>query len=165
VAVVEEQLGTKVADELERLGVNYRIFPCEPDYADTEALISKYGFARDQIVNTIIVAGKGERFVACVVLATSKVDVNRKVCQLLGVKRATFAASEQTARLTGMMIGGVTVFGLPDGLPIYVDQRVMEPDEILLGSGTRSSKILLHPEELRKIPNIRVVPQLGILRT
>lgn len=159
-----ELLDAKVADQLERLNVNYRIFPCEPDYADTEGLIEKYGFVRDQIVNTIIVVGKGEKFAACVVLATSKVDVNKKVCQLLGVKRATFAAAERTAQLTGMMIGGVTVFGLPDGLLIYVDQRVMQPEEILLGSGTRSSKILLHPDELRKIPNIRVVPRLGILR-
>jgi prolyl-tRNA editing enzyme YbaK/EbsC (Cys-tRNA(Pro) deacylase) len=157
-------LDSKVAEQLERLNVNYRVFPCEPDYADTEGLIGKYGFVRDQIVNTIIVAGKGEKFAVCVVLATCKVDVNKKVCQLLGVKRATFAASGQTAEMTGMMIGGVTVFGLPDGLPIYVDQRVMQPDEILIGGGNRSGKILLHPEELRKLPNMEVVSQLGILR-
>jgi prolyl-tRNA editing enzyme YbaK/EbsC (Cys-tRNA(Pro) deacylase) len=157
-------LDSKVADQLERLKVIYRVFPCEPEYADTEGLIEQYGFVREQIVNTIIVVGKGEKYAACVVLATCKVDVNKKACQLLGVKRATFAAAEQTAQMTGMMIGGVTIFGLPDDLPIYVDQRVMQPEEILLGGGNRSSKILLHPEELRKLPNMRVTPQLGILR-
>jgi prolyl-tRNA editing enzyme YbaK/EbsC (Cys-tRNA(Pro) deacylase) len=157
-------LDAKVASHLERLDVNYRTFPCEPDYADTEGLIEKYGFALDWIINCIIVVGKGERYAACVVLATCKIDVNKRVCQLLGVKRATFAGAESTTQLTGMMIGGVTVFGLPGDWPIYVDERVMQPDEILLGGGNRSCKILLHPRELYKLPNVTVVAQLGILR-
>jgi prolyl-tRNA editing enzyme YbaK/EbsC (Cys-tRNA(Pro) deacylase) len=160
-------LDPKVANGLQQYGLIYDIFPCEPEYADTVELMEHYGFTREEIVNTILVAGKAEptRFAACVVLATCKVDVNKKVCQLLGVKRATFAAPEQTAQLTGMMIGGVTVFGLPDNLPVFIDEAVMDRPKILLGGGNRSSKLLLHPRELRKLPNLIIVPGLGMSRS
>ena len=68
---------------------------------------------------------------------------------------------EETKTLTGMLIGGVTVFALPDGLPVYVDERVMGPAWIIVGGGGRSTKIKLAPEALRRLPNVVVVPGLA----
>lgn len=161
---MQDILDLKVTSCLNQLNVNYRVFPCAPIYADTEGLIEQYGFAREQIVNCIIVVGKGQKYAACIVLATCKIDVNKMVCQLLGVKRATFASAEHIMQLTGMMLGGVTAFGLPELWPIYIDRRVMQVNEILLGGGNRSGKVLLHPRELRKLKNSIIVPELGVLR-
>src|SRR5215218_5885751 len=108
---------------LDALGVPYEIFPCDPDLADTATFCAAYGYAPEDSANTILVVGKAEppRFVACVVLATTRLDVNRVVRQRLGVRRASFASQEDTRAVTGMAIGGVTVFGLPADLPIWVD--------------------------------------------
>jgi len=141
----------------------YEVLPCDPDLADTAAFCAHYGFAVEQAANTILVASKKvapPKYAACVVLGTTRLDVNKKVSELLGVKRLSFADEETTIDLTGMMIGGVTAFGIGD-LPIYVDSAVMEQDRVVMGGGNRSSKLLLNPNELTKLPNVVVVEGLA----
>src|SRR5215210_1288600 len=138
---------------LDALGVPYEIFPCDPDLADTAAFCEAYGFAPEDSANTILVIGQSNppKYAACVVLATTRLDVNRAVQQKLGV-RASFAPSDATRELTGMESGGVTVFGLPEGMPIWVDSRVMARGRIVLGGGSRSCKVLGAPAILEALP-------------
>ncbi|HZM64117.1 MAG TPA: YbaK/EbsC family protein [Candidatus Saccharimonadales bacterium] len=159
-------LPENVKQTLDKYKVEHIVFPCDPEFADTDPLIEKYGYPREQIANTIIVVGRSEprTYIACVVLATHKVDVNKRVRKLLSVKSASFASSEQTVELTGMMIGGVTVFGLPETLPIWVDSEVFKCKEIMVGGGNRSTKVLLDPKELMKLPSVQEVSELGIRR-
>lgn len=136
----------------------FEILPCSPELADTAEFCSHYGIAADEACNTILVAVKStpRRYVACLVRADTKLDVNRKVSDLVGVKRVSFASGDETVELTGMMIGGVTVIGLPEEMPLYIDQRVVERPSIVIGGGNRSSKIRLAPSELLKLPNASV---------
>lgn len=153
----------RVHDVLASLGVPYEIVACDPELADTAAFCAHYGYAMEDSANTILVAGKGDpvRFVACVVLATNRLDVNGLVRRRLGVKKASFADREQTMGLTGMAIGGVTAIGLPDDVPLWIDSRVVERPRIVLGGGDRSSKILAPPGLLLALPNAEVVESLA----
>jgi prolyl-tRNA editing enzyme YbaK/EbsC (Cys-tRNA(Pro) deacylase) len=150
--------------ELENLGVPYEIIPCDPALADTAAFCAAYGYALEESANTIVVIGKSEppRYAACVVLANTRLDVNRVVRQRLGTRKTSFASADDTRALTGMEIGGVTVFGLPADLPIWVDGRVMERERIILGGGDRSSKVSASPAILLKLPNVEVVEGLAM---
>jgi prolyl-tRNA editing enzyme YbaK/EbsC (Cys-tRNA(Pro) deacylase) len=87
--------------------------------------------------------------------------VNHTVARLMGMKRLSFATAEETRALTGMLMGGVTVFALPENLPLYIDSAVMEPDWIIVGGGSRSSKIKIAPSALERLPNASVVGGLG----
>jgi prolyl-tRNA editing enzyme YbaK/EbsC (Cys-tRNA(Pro) deacylase) len=150
-------------EHVARLGVPYELFPCDPALADTAAFCAAYGFAQEDSANTIVVIGKSTPpvYAACVVLATTRLDVNRTVRDRLGTRKASFAPSEETQALTGMTIGGVTVFGLPPDLPILVDARVMARERIVLGGGSRSWKVIAGPEILRALPNVSVVDGLA----
>ena len=151
---------------IDSLGADYEIVPCDPDLADTAAFCAHYGYRMEDSANTIVVVGKSDppRYVACVVLADTKLDVNRAVKQRIGVRRVSFASAEETKALTGMMIGGVTVFGLPPELPIWVDERVMGRSQIILGGGSRSWKVLAPPEILRRLDNGEVSADLARAR-
>ena len=153
----------KVIDVLDGLGVPYEMIAIDPAYADTAQFCERYGFGMEQSGNTIIVASKKEprQYAACVVKATRRLDVNHTVKKLMGVPRLSFATAEETMALTGMMIGGVTVFALPPELPIYVDETLMDLPWIILGGGSRSCKIKVSPEIFRKIPAAVVVPGLS----
>ena len=97
--------------------VAHEVLPCDPDLADTAAFCAHYGFAIEQAANTILVASKKvvpPKYAACVVLGTTRLDVNKKVSELLAVKPLSFADEETTMKLTGMMLGGVTAFGIGD---------------------------------------------------
>ena len=148
---------------LEPLGIAYELFACDPDLADTAAFCAAYGFAPEDSANTILVIGKSDppRHAACVVLAPNRLDVNRTVRERLGTRKASFAPAESTREITGMEIGGVTVFGLPAELPIWVDARVMGRERIVVGGGSRSWKVLLAPADLLRIPGTTVVEGLA----
>lgn len=141
----------------------YELFPCDPALADTAAFCAAYGFALEDSANTIVVVGKSNPpvYAACVVLATHRLDVNRAVRARLGTRKASFASPDETRALTGHEIGGVTVFGLPDGLPILVDASVMGRERIVLGGGSRSWKVLAPPALLLTLPNVEVVDGLA----
>jgi prolyl-tRNA editing enzyme YbaK/EbsC (Cys-tRNA(Pro) deacylase) len=150
----------RVVAVLDGLGVPYELQAIDPAFADTAAYCERYGVPLDHAANTIIVASKKEprRYAACVVKATSRLDVNHAVRRLLDASRVSFASADETRALTGMLIGGVTVFALPAELPVYVDDKVMALDWAILGSGSRSSKVRVSPEVLRRLPGAQVVP-------
>lgn len=148
---------------LDPLGEPYELFSCDPALADTAAFCAAYGFSPEDSANTIVVIGKADppRFAACVTLAPYRLDVNHVVAGRLGTRKASFAPAEATAELTGMQMGGVTVFGLPRDLPIWVDARVIVRERIVLGGGSRSWKVIAAPSILRKVPNVDVVDGLA----
>lgn len=148
---------------LEPLAVPYELFPCDPALADTAQFCAAYGFAPGESANTIVVVGKADprRYAACIVLATHRLDVNRAVRDRLGTRKASFAAADETREITGMEIGGVTPFGLPDDLAVWIDADVMALPRVVLGGGSRSWKVIASPEILTRLPTAVVVEGLA----
>jgi prolyl-tRNA editing enzyme YbaK/EbsC (Cys-tRNA(Pro) deacylase) len=140
----------------------YELFACDPDLADTANFCAHYGFAMEDSANTIVVVGKGAEpvYAACVVLATHRLDVNRMIKQRFG-RKSSFASPEETKAITGHEIGGVTVFGLPPDLPVWIDAAVMERDRIVLGGGSRSWKVIAPASILLTLPGATVVEGLA----
>ena len=155
-----------VAERLGSLGVAFEVMDCDPALADTAAFVEAYGVPPERSANTILVASKGAEptFAACVLLATTSLDVNNVVRREMGVRKASFAAADPVRALTGMEIGGVTPFGLPEHVPVLVDSRVMEAPWIILGGGNRSSKLRVAPATLASLPSVRVVESLASVR-
>jgi len=148
----------------ERIGGLFEVIPCDPAYADTAAFCAQYGYPADRAANTIVVASKKEpkQYAACVVLATTRLDVNHAVRDLLGVTKVSFATPEEMSTLTGMKVGGVTAFGLPEDLPLYVDSRVLDLDWIILGTGGRNGKIRVSPQVFHRMPGVKVVEGMAL---
>ena len=142
-----------VVAALGNLSVPYEQIEIDPAFADTAAFCDKYGYPVERSCNTIIVASKKEpkKFVACVVLAHTRLDVNKRVTKLMRVSKASFATAEEMMALTGMQVGGVTPFSLPSGVPLYVDDRIMALDWVILGGGGRRLKIKTSPEVFHKL--------------
>ena len=153
----------RVREALARLPVASEIITCDPEKADTAVFCEHYGYAPEDSANTILVAAKtGEkRVVACVLLADSRLDVNRVVRKRLESRRVSFASSDQTRELTGMEIGGVTPLALPEQIPVWVDARVMTRERIVLGAGSRDAKIIVSPEVFQHLENVLVIDDLA----
>jgi len=98
----------------------------------------------------------------CLVLATSRLDVNKAVRKRLGTKKASFASADATAELTGMTIGGVTPFAAPATIPIWVDAAVMTRDRIIVGGGSRRCKVVGPPAMLVELAGVEVVDDLAL---
>src|SRR5690348_7251599 len=123
----------------------------DPELADTAAFCAAYDVRLDVSANCVVVAAKrgGDvRYAACMVLATTRADVNGVVRRHLEARKASFAAMDDAVRLTGMEYGGITPIGLPAGWPLLVDSAVVTAGLVIVGSGIRGSKIELPGEAL-----------------
>ena len=153
----------KVAAALAALGVTFETLTIDPEFADTAAFCEKYGYELGVSANTIVIGTRREprQYCACVVLANTRLDVNHAVRDLMGTRRLSFASAADTVKITGMELGGVTVFALPDGLPLYVDARIMESEFVILGGGDRSTKIKISPTVFDRMSQARVIEGLA----
>lgn len=136
----------------------------DPDLADTAALCEAYATPVEVSANCVVVTGKragDERWAACLVLATTRADVNGLVRRHLDVRKASFAPREEAVGRTGMEFGGITPIGLPDGWALLVDPAVAALPWALIGSGVRRSKLLAPGELLAQLPGAVVVEGLG----
>jgi prolyl-tRNA editing enzyme YbaK/EbsC (Cys-tRNA(Pro) deacylase) len=160
-------LSATARDMLERLDLLGRVGVVEidPAVSDTAATQQEFGLDGDMLANCVVVGGKregAERLAACVVLATTRADVNGTVRRYLDVRKASFLAMERAVELTGMEYGGITPVGLPAGWPVLVDSRVTRCPAVVIGSGVRRSKILLPGPVLAELPHATVLEGLGI---
>lgn len=145
-------------------GDEWEALACAPELADTATFCAHYGVALEDSANAILVRAKsGEpRTVACVLLAHTRLDVNHTVRKRLGARRVSFASAEHTREQTGMEIGGVTPFGLPETMEIWIDSRVMDRERVVLGAGVRSAKLRVAPAALLALPGAAVVDGLAL---
>ena len=95
---------------------------------------------------------------------SSRLDTNKVARKKLGVRRLSFATPEQTIEMTGMKLGGVTPIGVPLSLPVWIDTRVMDCENIILGGGNRTSKLILAPDQLLTLPNAETVDDLALIK-
>ena len=136
----------------------------DPELADTAAFCGRYDVALSESANCVVVTGRrdGEaRFAACVVLATTRADVNGVVRRQLDVRKASFAAVDLAVAQTGMEYGGITPIGLPAHWPVFVDAAVAGAPRIVVGSGVRRSKLSLPGMLLGRLPGALVLDGLG----
>jgi prolyl-tRNA editing enzyme YbaK/EbsC (Cys-tRNA(Pro) deacylase) len=136
----------------------------DPDAADTAAFTERYGVPLEESANCVVIAGKRDglqRHLACVVLATTRADVNGVARRRLDVRKASFMPMDEAVAGTGMEYGGITPIGLPPGWPVLVDAAVAAAESVVIGSGVRRSKLRLPGEVLAGLPGIEVVDGLG----
>jgi prolyl-tRNA editing enzyme YbaK/EbsC (Cys-tRNA(Pro) deacylase) len=159
-------LEASVRAVLDGIGVPYEWMPCDPDFADTAAFCERYGVSPDVSANTIVVASRRgpQLYCACVALATTRLDVNSTVRRLMGAPKASFAGAEETVELTGMRIGGVAPFGLPEEMPLYVDAAVLQRDQVVTGAGSRNAKVRIDPQALLMLRNAERIEGLAAPR-
>ncbi len=136
----------------------------DPDLADTADFCARYGVELADSANCVVIAGRrGEvtRYAACMVLATTRADVNTVVRKRLEARKASFAAMDDAVSMTGMEYGGITPLGLPGEWPVLVDAAVLEREVVVIGSGLRRSKVALPAAVLAELPTAEVVAGLA----
>jgi prolyl-tRNA editing enzyme YbaK/EbsC (Cys-tRNA(Pro) deacylase) len=156
------QLLTKLPNN-EEVGVT----EIDPSLSDTASFCEKYNIAPDITANCVIVEakrGESKKLAACVVLATTRADVNGLVRRTLDARKASFAPMETAVQESGMEYGAINPIGLPEGWPILIDSRIVELPAVVIGSGVRKSKIILPGKILATLPNAQVIEGLGQVR-
>jgi prolyl-tRNA editing enzyme YbaK/EbsC (Cys-tRNA(Pro) deacylase) len=159
-----ELLGAPVAAALPSLPGPAWVAAIDDDLADTAAFTEAYGVPPAASANCVVVAARraGQTtLAACVVLATTRADVNGLVRRHLDARKASFAPQDVAVAESGMAYGGITPVGLPEGWPVLVDAAVARAEFVVIGSGTRGSKLAVPGSLLARLPGAQVIEGLG----
>ena len=157
-------LGAPVAAALAQLDGAAWVAESDDDLADTAAFSEAYGVPLETSANCVVVAARraGQTsLAACVVLATTRADVNGLVRRHLDARKASFAPQDVAVAESGMAVGGITPVGLPAGWPVLVDPAAAAADLVVIGSGTRGSKLAVPGAVLAALPAAEVLEGLG----
>jgi prolyl-tRNA editing enzyme YbaK/EbsC (Cys-tRNA(Pro) deacylase) len=157
-------LGARVAAALPAAPGPVWVAEIDPGLADTAAFTEAYGVPSEASANCVVVAARraGEtRLAACVVLATTRADVNGLVRRHLDARKASFAPQDVAVTTTGMAFGGITPIGLPAEIPVLVDAAVAAAEWLVIGSGIRGSKLAVSGATLAGLPGAVVLEELG----
>lgn len=160
----ETPIERSVLEHLAAVGAEFTAVRIDPAFANTAEFCKRYGYSMAASANCIVVAAKtGHRgHAACLVQATRRLDVNGTVRRLLGVRKASFAPAAQTTELTGMLPDGVTPFGLPADLPLFIDAGVMALPKVIVGGGSRALKIEVATAAFTVMPQAQIVEGLSL---
>jgi prolyl-tRNA editing enzyme YbaK/EbsC (Cys-tRNA(Pro) deacylase) len=153
-----DRLEARVLDIARELDPDVEVIRIDPDLADTTAFCAHYGYSQVESGNCIVVRSKtGElRYAACLVQATRQLDLNRHARVLVGARKASFAAQDESVERTRMVPGGITPIGLPENLPVFVDAPIMALDRVIVGGGSRGLKLRLRPKSLEALAQVTV---------
>ena len=137
----------------------------DPALADTAAFCERYGVSPTESANCVVIAGKrggNTMYAACMILATTRADVNGLVRRHLDARKASFAPVDAVTAATDMEYGGITPVGLPADWPVLVDEVVAKTGSVVIGSGIRGSKLRLPGRLVASLPSAQVLPGLGV---
>jgi prolyl-tRNA editing enzyme YbaK/EbsC (Cys-tRNA(Pro) deacylase) len=157
-------LAPPVVAALRNLAADAGVAEIDPELADTAAFCEEYGVPMQESANCVVVAGRrgGEtKMAACVVLATTRADINGLVRRQLDVRKLSFAPMDTAVAETGMEYGGITPVGLPGQWPLLVDAAVVAAPQVIIGSGVRRSKLVVPGALLARLPGVVVLEDLG----
>jgi prolyl-tRNA editing enzyme YbaK/EbsC (Cys-tRNA(Pro) deacylase) len=159
-----ELLAPPVAAALGSLRSPAWVAEIDDSLADTAAFSDAYAVPLEASANCVVVAARRAgvtTMAACLVLATTRADVNGLVRRHLGARKASFAPQDVAVAESGMAYGGITPVGLPAGWPVLVDPAVAAADWVVIGSGTRGSKLAVTGAAVAALPGAEVLPGLG----
>lgn len=145
--------------------VGAEVAEIDPAFADTEALCSHYDVEPGESANCVVVAGRrGDQvsFAACLVLASTRADVNGVVRKHLGARKASFAPLDEVVAETEMEFGGITPVGLPASWQLLIAEAVANHPRVVIGSGLRHSKLRLPGSAVVALPGAQVLPGLAV---
>ena len=164
VAARTDLLAPPVAAALSALTGPAWVAPVDDELADTAAFTDAYQVPAAASANCVVVAARragATTLAACLVLATTRADVNGLVRRHLQARKASFAPQDVAVAESGMAYGGITPVGLPADWPVLVDRAVAESELLVVGSGTRGSKLLVPGAVLAALPGAEVLDGLG----
>lgn len=140
---------TPVTMALDAKHIPYRFFRHPQPVHSLEQAAAERGQRPEQVVRSILFRLPTSEFVMVLVAGPAQISWPA-LRSYLGQSRLTMAREEEVLATTGYPTGAVSPFGLPNPVRILVDQSVLNEEEISIGSGIRSTTVILKREDLMK---------------
>ncbi len=134
---------------LEKLNIPHQVFMHETPVTSFEQAASDRNQRPEQIVRSILFQIRSDEFVMVLMAGPAQIDW-KKLRQLVKRSRIRMASEDEVLEVTGYRVGTVSPFGMKNPVKVLIDASVLQEEEISIGSGVRSTAIILKTEDLRR---------------
>lgn len=147
----------KVQDVLKALGFANQVVELQMATRTSGDAAQAVGCAVEQIAKSIVFKGKHSEK-PILVIASGPNRVNEKRIEELISEPLGKADADYVRKHTGFVIGGVPPIGHLEKLEIFVDEDLLQYEEIWAAAGSPNAVFKLTPSELIQMTGGRVVP-------
>lgn len=151
---------TPVTRALDQLGTPYTFFQHSGPVKSLEQAAEERGQQPEQIIRSILFRLRQDEYVMVLIAGPQQIDW-KALRHYLGQSRITMAKPDEVLRVTGYTVGSVSPFGLPQPIRTLVDESVLAQDVISIGSGVRSTTVILTREDLMQALGDVEIVRLG----
>lgn len=149
---------TPVTRALDAKNIPYRLFRHPGPVRSLEQAAEERNQKPEQVVRSLLFRLAEDHFVLVLIAGAQQVSW-RALRRYLDQPRLTTASREEVRRITGYKLGAVAPFGLPDPLRVLVDESVLQPEEVSIGSGERGATVILRTGDLMDaLGDVEIVP-------
>lgn len=126
--------------------IRHRVFVHTGQVTSLEQAAAERNQQPGQVVRSLVFRlGEGQFVMVCV---AGPAQVSWPALRAyFGQSRLTMANEEEVLAATGYRIGTVSPFGLATEMRILLDESVLHPEELSLGSGQRNTALVLGRED------------------
>lgn len=133
---------------LEQKGIPYKLHRHIHKQYTAEGVAEDLGVPAAQVIKAMIIQRSDRQFVLMVTPGDRRLSL-KKVGAVLNDKNLTLATERDVQRVTGYQVGAVSVLGFRRAdVPAYVDQRVLEPEQVIISAGRPDAGLALSPDAL-----------------
>ncbi|NKQ33993.1 MAG: YbaK/EbsC family protein [Chloroflexi bacterium] len=151
---------TSVTRALDEMGVPYTFFQHPGPVKSLEQAAEERGQQPEQIIRSILFRLRQGEYVLVLIAGPQQIDW-KALRRYLGQSRVTMAKQDEVLRVTGYQVGSVSPFGLPQPIRTLVDESVLAQEVVSIGSGVRSTTVILTREDLMQALGEVEIVQLG----
>jgi Cys-tRNA(Pro)/Cys-tRNA(Cys) deacylase len=133
---------------LEQKGIPFEVHQHAHKQVTAEGVAEDLGIPVAQVLKAMIVQRSDRQFVLVVVPGDRRLSL-KKVGAALDDKNVQLAAERDVQRVTGYQVGAVSVLGFRRAdVSTYVDQRVLEMEQVIISAGNPDAGLALSPTAL-----------------
>lgn len=138
---------TPVTRYLDQKNIPYTFFKHDGPVRSLAQAAAERQQQPEQVVRSLLFRLAEDEFLMVLVAGPQQIDW-KVLRRTLGLSRLTMATAEEVTAVTGYQLGAVSPFGLPRPVRLLVDESVLAPAEISLGSGVRHTAVIMKPADL-----------------
>ena len=153
--------GTNVTRLLDDRQVAYDVFTFSSDIHSAQGVSEVVGMPVEQVYKSLVVMRDHGKPLVVMVGGDRELSL-KDVARAVGEKKVRMATVREAESLTGLKVGGISALALlGKAFDLFIDERVLGHDAVLLSAGKRGVNVRLAVSDLIELTGATVIDATG----
>ena len=150
-----KEVKTNAVRILDRNKIEYELnkYECD-DFKDGVSIADMLEQSYDMSFKTLVTVGKSGKYYVFAIPVDKEINM-KKAAKEVGEKNIEMVHVKDINAVTGYIRGGCTPIGMKKNYPTVINESAKEHEKIIVSGGRLGLQIILKPDDLVKVTNVR----------